>query len=179
LLDKYLKSDKLLKILLDKDDLVKTPPIPTDEDYWIYKPSPAFYDDCCNEFWFVSTYIAKGLFRDEILFASFYMERIARVQLFNMLSWKIGIDYGYGFSIGKHNKYIRKYLSEDEWNLLMKTYCMDNIENCWNALDAAHSLFRQASHYVSEKLSYVYPDYDEKVTNYIKRLMRKEGSKFF
>ena len=109
LLNKYLESDKLLKILLDKDNLVTNPPISTDEDYWINKPSEAFFNDCCNEFWFVSTYIAKGLFRDEILFASWHMEQIARVQLYNMLSWKIGIDYGYGFSIGKHNKYINKH----------------------------------------------------------------------
>ena len=32
LLEKYLESDKLLKILLDKDNLVPSKPIPTDED---------------------------------------------------------------------------------------------------------------------------------------------------
>jgi len=167
LLDKYLKSDKLLKILLDKDRLVPVPPVPTDEDYWIRKPSAAFFDDCCNEFWFVSTYIAKGLFRDEPLFAAWHMEQIARVQLFNMLSWKIGIDYGYGFSIGKHNKYIKKYLTGGEWDLLMKTYCMDSAEHCWVALTAAHTLFRRVSRYVANHFGYAYPDYDDRVTNYI------------
>jgi len=169
LLEKYLKSDKLLKILLDKDGLVPTPPVPTDEDFWIYKPSAAFYDDCCNEFWFVSTYIAKGLFRDELLFASWHMEQVARTQLFNMLSWKIGIDNGYGYSIGKHNKYIRKYLTDNEWSLLMKTYRMDSVDNCWTALQAAHTLFRQVSRYVAEKLGYCYPDYDIHVTKYINK----------
>ena len=169
LLDKYLKSDKLLQILLDKDELVAHPPTPTDEDYWIYKPSVAFFDDCCNEFWFVSTYIAKGLFRNEVLFASWYMEQIARVQLFTMLSWKIGVDHGYGFSIGKHSKYIGKYLIDSEWELLIKTYRLDSITNCWVALEAAHLLFRQASHYVADKLGYSYPDYDVQVTRYINK----------
>jgi len=172
-LDQYLKSDSLLKILSDKDGLVENPPIPTDKDYWISKPSAAFFDDCCNEFWHTSTYIAKGLFRKELLFASYHMEDIVRIELFNMLSWKIGIDYGYGFSIGKHNKFIDKYLSESEWDLLMKTYRMDSFENCWIALESAHILFRQASHYVADKLGYDYPDYDLQVTNYINKHKNK------
>jgi aminoglycoside 6-adenylyltransferase len=173
LLNIYLKRDKLIKIILDKDGLVANPPVPTDEDYWIYKPSAAYFDDCCNEFWFVSTYIAKGLFRKELLFASYHMEQIARVELFNMLSWKIGIDFGYGSSIGKHNKFIDKYLAENEWNLLMKTYCMDSFENCWTALESAHILFRQASYYIADKLGYDYPDYDVQITNYINKHKNK------
>jgi aminoglycoside 6-adenylyltransferase len=169
LLEKYLTHDKLIKILLDKDGLVLNPPIPTDKDYWIYKPSAAFFDDCCNEFWSVSTYIAKGLFRKELLFASWHMEQIERVELLRMLSWKIGITHGYGFSVGKHSKFINKYLSENEWNLLMKTYCMDSIEKCWAALEAAQILFRQTSHYIADKLGYVYPDYDVQITNYINK----------
>ena len=169
LLDKYLKSDKLIKVILDKDGLVLNPPIPSDEDFWIYKPSASFFDDCCNEFWFVSTYIAKGLFRNEILFASYHMEHIARVQLFNMLTWKIGIDFGYGFSVGKHFKYIHRYMSKTEWELLMKTYCMDTIDNCWIALESAHMLFRQVSHHVADGFGYLYPDYDVQVTKYIEK----------
>ena len=169
LLEKYLQSDKLLRILLDKDRRVPNPPSPTDEDYWIYKPSGAFFDDCCNEFWFVSTYVAKGLLRDELLFAAYHMERIMRVQLFNMLSWKIGADRGYGFSIGKCNKYIKQYLTENEWALLIKTYRLDSIEGCWAALKAAHELFRQASRYVSDKFDYAYPDYDDRITAYINK----------
>ena len=122
-----------------------------------------------------NSYLAKGLFRDELLFASYHMEQIARVQLFNMLSWKIGIDYGYGFSIGKHSKFINKYLSESEWALLMKTYRMDSLENCWAALEAAQTLFRQSSHYVAEKFDYAYLDYDVQITKYIDRHKNRLG----
>ncbi|MCL2773270.1 MAG: aminoglycoside 6-adenylyltransferase [Oscillospiraceae bacterium] len=169
LLNKYLKRDKLLKILLDKDGLVPNPQIPTDEDYWIYKPPATFFDDCCNEFWHTSTYVAIGLFRDELLFASYHMEQIVRAELLRMLSWKIGVGYGYGFSVGKHSKYIKKYLSESEWDLLMRTYRMDSAENCWAALESAHILFRQASHYVADNFGYTYPDYDVQITNYINK----------
>jgi len=170
LLQNYLDGDKLLKILLDKDGLVPNPPMPTDEDYWINKPSPAFFDDCCNEFWFVSTYAAKGLFRGELLFASYHVERILRPQLLTMLSWKIGTVHGYGFSLGKCYKYIDKYLSKEEWDLLMETYRMNTDKNCWAALDAAQELFRRASHDVACHFGYAYPDHDVRVTNYIKKI---------
>ena len=167
-LSKYLASDKLLKILLDKDGLVSPTPSPTDRDYWISAPTPAFFDDCCNEFWLVSTYIMKGILRKEILFAAWHMERIARPQLFTMLSWKIGSRHGYNFSIGKHNKYIKKYLLPDEWKMLAKTYRMDNLKSCRAAMEAALALFRQTSKYVAEKFGFKYPNYDEKVTDFIK-----------
>ncbi len=173
LLDAYLVSDKLLTILLDKDGLVPDPPAPTDADFWIHKPSAAFVDDCCNEFWFVTTYIAKGLLRDELLFAAHMLEAVARPQLFNMLGWKIGVDHGYGFSLGKYNKYIRRYLSADEWALLLQTYRLDGVAQGWAALEAAFALFRQASRYVADSFGYPYPDYDEKVTAFID-LQRRE-----
>ncbi len=170
LLSNYLSSDRLLTILLDKDGLVEHPPVPTDEDYWIKKPSAAFFDDCCNEFWFVATYVAKGLCRDEILFASFHIEQIVRVQLLQMLSWQVGAVHGYQFSVGKNYKYIRKYLSDDQWSLLMQTYRLDSIDNCWQALDAAFVLFREAAQAVSNELHYQYPDYDENVTKHLEQM---------
>ena len=168
--DEYLNGeDKLIRILLDKDGKIPNLPIPTDEAYRIKKPSANYFDDCCNEFWFVSTYIAKGLLREELLFASWHMEQIARVELLRMLSWKIGLLHGYGFSLGKHYKFIYKYISENEWDLLMKTYCLDAMDNCWKALESAHQLFRQTSKYLANELNYIYPDYDLQVTNYINR----------
>ena len=56
----YLSSDKLLRILLDKDGRVLCKPEPTDEDYWIKRPTPACVDDCCNEFWLPAPMWPKG-----------------------------------------------------------------------------------------------------------------------
>jgi len=173
LLPKYLGSDKLIKILIDKDGLIPDPPVPTDEDYHIKRPSAASFDDCCNEFWFVSTYVAKGLFRGELLFAAYHMEHIAREQLLTMLSWMIGNCRGFGLSLGKNYKYIDKYLSKRHWELLLKTCRMDGVENCWAALDAAFELFREISRSVADDLGFVYPDYDERVTEYIETNRRR------
>lgn len=50
LLDEYLKSDKLIKVLLDKHGIIQDKLIPTDVDYHIKKPTMRMYDECCNEF---------------------------------------------------------------------------------------------------------------------------------
>src|SRR5699024_12825646 len=66
-LDDYLtNSDGLDEILIDKDNRINEKIVPRDKKYWIKKPSEREFDDCCNEFWNVSAYVAKGLLRKEL-----------------------------------------------------------------------------------------------------------------
>lgn len=78
MLEEYLTRDKLVKIMLDKDNMIKTEIVPTDEDYYIKCPTERKFDDCCNEFWNVATYVSKGLLRGEILFAIDHMNEVLR-----------------------------------------------------------------------------------------------------
>ncbi len=176
-LDLYLSRDKLLKILLDKDNRIKKPVVPTDEDYHVKKPSPEFFDDCCNEFWWVSTYVAKGLLRREILYATEHLNLHLRPELLRMMAWKVGIETDFSISVGKSYKYIDKYLSKDVWKRLLSTYKNSTYEEVWAALFECHSLFRETSKFVAKELGYRYPDYDEKVTQYIKKLYKSKIEK--
>lgn len=58
------------------------------------------FDDCCNEFWWLSTYVAKGLARGELPYAIAHLD-LMRKQLMTMLSWQVGLEKGFTFSIGK------------------------------------------------------------------------------
>jgi aminoglycoside 6-adenylyltransferase len=109
-LDRYLAADKLTVILLDKDNRAAPLPPPSDEDYHIKKPSPEFFDDCCNEFWWVSTYIAKGLCRGELLYAAEHLALYERATLLRILSWQAGIDTGFSLSAGKSYKYLPAHI---------------------------------------------------------------------
>ncbi len=60
------KRDSLTKVLLDKDGLLLHVLPPDMSDYLIKEPTQKEFTDCCNEFWWVSTYVAKGLRRNEI-----------------------------------------------------------------------------------------------------------------
>ena len=100
-LDNYLKGDKLIKVLIDKDCRIKRDIVPTDIDYHVRKPSAREYDDCCNEFWNVTPYVIKGLCRKEILFAIDLFNQIVRHDLLRMISWKYVIETGFKLSVGK------------------------------------------------------------------------------
>ncbi|ANY65554.1 hypothetical protein BBD42_03065 [Paenibacillus sp. BIHB 4019] len=38
------------------EDVVQNEVLPTDRQYWTKPPTAKEFDDCCNEFWMVSTY---------------------------------------------------------------------------------------------------------------------------
>ncbi|NDV97085.1 aminoglycoside 6-adenylyltransferase [Dysgonomonas sp. 521] len=169
--DKYTEGDKLIKILLDKDGIFPSLPEPSDEDYHIKRPSKEFFDDCCNEFWWVSTYVAKGLWRKEILYANNHINLYVRPSLLRMLQWKAGIGTDFSKSVGKNNKYLSLFISQTEWNLLLSTYKNSNPKDCWQSLFTLTELFRDTALFVAQKLGYIYPvEDDNKVTKYLKRV---------
>ena len=55
--------------LLDKHGIFPKHYAPNDKILHIKKPSEKEFLVCCNEFWWVSTYIAKGLWRNQIIYA--------------------------------------------------------------------------------------------------------------
>lgn len=169
--DKYLQDDKLTVILLDKDQALPELPPPTDEDYWVKRPSALFFADCCNEFWWVCTYVAKGLWRQEILFAQEHLHSIVRPMLMKMLSWKVGIETEFSLSVGKCGKYLKAYMTDGAWNKLMATYPNGTYDGVWNALFIMCGLFRETALFVADRLGFEYPlEDDRKVTAYLEHV---------
>lgn len=167
----YCQEDKLLKVLHDKDGTFPVISPPTDVDYWVKRPSAAYYADCCNEFWWVSTYVAKGLWRQEILYAQEHLNNYVRAMLMKMLEWEVGTRTDFSLSVGKCSKYIKNHLPEDRWQLLMDTYAGGSYEAVWNALFASGRLFRLTAKDVAARLGYTYPlEEDQRVTDYLERV---------
>ncbi|MDR0267821.1 aminoglycoside 6-adenylyltransferase [Paenibacillus sp.] len=164
-------GDKLSIVLLDKDHALPDLPAPTDQDYWVKRPSSAIYADCCNEFWWVSTYVAKGLWRQEITYALDHLNMFVRPMLIKMLEWKVGIDTDFALSTGKSGKYLEKYLPKQKWVALMSTYPEGSYEDVWRALFATLDLFRSTAKEVAERLNYEYPLNDDRnVAAYLVRV---------
>lgn len=61
LIHTFVGQDSLSKLLLDKDGCVEEFPPASDKDYMIKKPTEKEFLDCCNEFWWCSTNVGKGL----------------------------------------------------------------------------------------------------------------------
>ena len=175
LIDEYFVWDKLVKLLLDKDNRIEQPPVSTDIDYHLRPPTKRMFDDCCNEFWNTVPYVVKGLCRKEILFAIDHMNDIVRKELLRRISWRVGLEKGFHFSLGKNFKFLRRYLPEKFWQRLMSTYKMDSYTHMWESLEECMSLFRNVSAEVARRLDCPYPPYDEKISNYVIRQKAKYG----
>lgn len=65
---KEIRSDRLCRILLDKDNCLPGISISTDKDHWVRKPMEHNFLDTYNEFWWCLNNVAKGLWRKEILY---------------------------------------------------------------------------------------------------------------
>ena len=155
-----MQRDSLSVLLLDKDGVVTPFPPPDERDYLPAPPSAKAFEDCCNEFWWVSTYVAKGLWRREITYAKAMLE-IVRTQLMQMLTWEIGARTDFSINPGKEGKYFERYLAPEHWQQLLATYADADIDHTWEALDAMGNLFRGVSLVVADHFGFAYPHQDD------------------
>ena len=162
------QADSLSLLLLDKDGIFAPFPPPDEGSYYPQPPTAKAYFDCCNEFWWVCLYVAKGLWRREIIYAKSMLDEVVRAELMKMLTWQIGVQTGFARNPGKLGKYFQHYLEPDLWEMLLKTYADAGYEPTWEALLVMGDLFRIAAVRVGDHFGFHYPhDEDRKVSDYL------------
>lgn len=102
----------------------------------------------------MAPYVAKGIRRGEPTYAQAQMNGCVRPELLKMLSWKAALASGFQISAGKCGKYLRRYLSQEEYASLLSTYSGAAAEEMWNALFAAFDLFMRSARSVAESLGF-------------------------
>lgn len=170
--DELITRDSQSILLIDKDDIIEPFAPASDADYIIKKPTEEMFDHCCNEFWWICPYVAKGIWRDELPYAMYMYDRFARDMLFDMIEWYIGVKTNFTVSSGKCGKYFKDYLEPELWNMFVRTYSDADYDNLWKALFTAGDLFRIIGQNVAEYFGYQYPyGDDERVTAHLKHVM--------
>jgi aminoglycoside 6-adenylyltransferase len=154
-------QDSQTIILLDKDGLIPALPPASDRDYLPQPPTAKQFADCCNEFWWCSPYIAKGLWRDELPYAKEMQDLYVRAELNKVLKWHIGLHTNFKVSPGKMGKYFHKYLESELWAMLEKTYSGLGCEEAWESLFAMCRLFRALAVPLAEHYGFEYPSGDD------------------
>lgn len=154
-------ADSQSIVLLDKDGIIPPLPPASNCDYLPKPPTAKAFADCCNEFWWVAPYVAKGLWRQEILNAKYMRDVYVRDQLTKMLAWTIGLKTNFTGDPGKHGKYVKRHLEPDKWELLLKTYSGADYDATWEALFATCTLFRQLALEVAAAFALEYPHGDD------------------
>jgi len=170
------KADSLTIVWLDKDNMFPNITLPSDFDYLVKEPTEKEFLDTCNEFWWVCTYVAKGLLRDEIIYSKEMLETVVRPMFMNVISWHIGVETNFSVSIGKAGKFVSNFLSPDLYQQILQTYSDQVVENNWRSLFLMMDIFGQLARAVSAKMKFRYViGEEENVTAYLKQLHNETG----
>lgn len=150
------KGDRLCRILLDKDKCLPDMPEPTDEDYWINKPTEVQFLNTYNEFWWCLNNVSKGLWREEVPYVMDMINYVVRPQLIRLLEWEIGFETNFTVSTGKSAKYMYRWLGEETWNAFLKTYSSGVVKNIWEAVFIMCDLFDVTAKHLSRIMNIKY-----------------------
>ena len=159
-------------VLLDKDHLTDRLRSPTYTAYIPIPPTEAEYRSVIEEFWSESTYVAKNLWRNELIFAKYSLDYVMKFKkLRQMLEWRMEIDNDWSVKPGVCGRGLKKRLRSEFWSGLETTFVGAGIEENWQALFNTVELFRKVAIEVGDHLGYAYPlDLDERVVGYLRKV---------
>jgi aminoglycoside 6-adenylyltransferase len=173
--DTHFKIDSLTIVWLDKDNLFKNVSKPSDKDYHVTKPGQQGFSEVCNEFWWCITNVAKGLKREEIIYAKDMLENVVRPMFWQLIEWNIGSEHGYRISVGKSGKFARKLIKEPLYEDILKTYSDAGIENNWNALLLMAKIFTEQQKKLARESGFEINDTEAE--NSIKYIQKMRGAR--
>ena len=129
------------------------------ERYWTSPASAIEFEKVCNEFWWVSAYVVKGICRKQVIYATDHLYGICQQEFLKILAWQVASARG-KVDIGKNYKYLFQYLpaeKEKEFSSLLDFASLDKIIQ---SLFATMELFHQEAQSLAKKMGF---DYDMKV----------------
>ena len=172
------ETDSLTMVWLDKDNLFPDIGLPNDSDYLVREPTEKEFLNTCNEFWWVCTYVAKGLVRNEIIYSKEMLETVVRPMFMNVIAWNIGIETNFSVAVGKGGKFMEKFLAPDLYKKILKTYSDHTLENNWKSLFLMMHEFGQLARTVAVSLKFNYVMTEEKnVTAYVEQLYANKAQR--
>lgn len=142
------------QVLLDKDGYDWLKASSEESSYFIQPPTEFLFYNICNEFRWLSLYVSKGLCRQEINYAMHTYQHYLIEMLLKMINWYIGINYGYEVTTGSSNKYLKRYLTDEEMSRFMNCFPSGDYEDIWNKLFYMYDYFYTLECVVGQHFAY-------------------------
>lgn len=170
----WVDSEADFTVLNDPQGLF-APYAPPPKRYWTAPASATDFDKSCNEFWWVSAYVVKGICRKQVIYATDHLYGICQQELLKVLAWQIASDRG-TVDIGKNYKHLFNYLpseKEKEFSVLLDFSSLDKITQ---SLFATMQLFHQEAQYLAQKMGFKYEkEVAEKMIEYAKEKLLNQN----
>ena len=132
---------------------------PNPQRYWTSPASQKDFEKSCNEFWWVSTYVVKGICRKQVIYATDHLYGICQQELLKILAWQVASNRG-TVDIGKNHKYLFNYLPAEKEKEFSALLDFSNIEKITQSLFTTMQLFHQEAQSLAQKMGF---DYDKEV----------------
>ena len=136
--------------------------------YWTNPASPIDFEKACNEFWWVSAYVVKGIHRNHLVYATDHLYGICQQELLKLLAWQVAADKG-TIDIGKNYKYLFQYLPTEKEKEFSALLDFSSVEKLTQSLFATMQLFHREAQILARKMGFAYDkEVAEKMIQYAK-----------
>ena len=137
------------------------------ERYWTSPASAIEFEKVCNEFWWVSAYVVKGICRKQVIYATDHLYGICQQELLKVLAWQVASNRGV-VDIGKNYKYLFNYLPTEKGKEFSSLLDFSNSDKITQSLFDTMQLFHQEAQSLSQKMDYdYYKEVAEKMIQYV------------
>lgn len=129
------------------------------ERYWTIPATETDFEKSCNEFWWVSAYVVKGICRHQVIYATDHLYAICQQELLKVLAWQVAADKG-TVDVGKNYKCLFNYMSAEKEKEFSNLLDFSSVEKLTHSLFATMDLFHREAQILAQKMGF---DYYKKV----------------
>jgi len=174
-IQEWVESEADFTVLEDPKGLF-APYSPNPQRYWTNPASQTDFEKVCNEFWWVSAYVVKGICRNQLIYATDHLYGICQQELLRILAWQVASDKG-TVDVGKNYKYLFNYLPPEKEKGFSALLDFSSKEKITQSLFATMQLFHQEAQILAQKMGFYYDkDVAEKMIEYAEERVKKFGN---
>ena len=173
-IQEWVESETAYTVLVDEKGLFESYS-PSPERFWTSPASETDFEKSCNEFWWVSAYVVKGICRKQIIYATDHLYGICQQELLKVLAWQVSSDRG-RVDIGKNYKYLFNYLPAEKEKEFSALLDFSSIEKITQSLLATIQLFHQEAQNLAQNMGFKYEkEVAEKMIQYAKEKLLNQN----
>ena len=153
-INEWVDSEAGFTVLEDKKGIFETYS-PSPQRYWTAPASATDFDKSCNEFWWVSAYVVKGIYRNHLVYATDHLYGICQQELLKLLAWQVAADQG-TIDVGKNYKYLFQHLPAEKEKKFTALLEFSDQKNLTKSLLATMDFFHKEAQAFSLKTGFPY-----------------------
>ena len=153
-MQEWVDSEAGFTVLEDKKGIFETYS-PSPERFWIHPASETDFEKSCNEFWWVSAYVVKGIYRKQVIYATDHLYGICQQELLKILAWQVASNKG-TVEIGKNYKYLFNYFLSEKEKEFFALLDFSSLDKITQSLLATMQIFHQEAQSLAQKMGFKY-----------------------